>query len=67
MAAGGKSVDNLTMTKAADDGVGNITINHQLKSGAAAVAATTMAAAMTEGGKGDGGSKDCEDQQQQRQ
>jgi hypothetical protein len=52
------------MTKVADDGVGNITTNYRLRSAAAAVAATTTAVTMTEGGKGDGGSKDCEDQGQ---
>ncbi len=62
-AACGKSVDNLTMTKAAD-GVGDITTNHRLRSAAAAVAAITTAAMMTEGSNGDGSSGDCEDQRQ---
>jgi len=63
---GGESVDNLTMTKAADNGVADITTDHRLRSAAAAVAATTTAAAMTEGGKGNGGSGDCEDQRTQQ-
>ena len=52
------------MTKAADDRVGNIKTNYRLRSAAAAVAATTTAVTMTEGGKGNGGSRDCEDQGQ---
>ena len=65
-AAGGGSVDNLTMTKTADNGMGDITTNHRLMSAAAAVVATTTVAAMTEGGKGNGGSGDCEDQRTQQ-
>ena len=72
MAAGGKSVDNRTMTKAADDRSGGRRQSRQHNiqpstEGCIGGVGGNNNGCRDDGGKGNGGSEGCEDQRQQQQ